>query len=822
MLVGFASCSDDPDGPEVEPNFPTPSEQTVADDGTVSLPEFTPNLDWKIENSNPTYFSMKINGTESVTLTGAAGQAVNVAVTPVATPQSKEEIAEIALTMGGQTQTILTVHLEPTDPFVAVYLAKRTADGNFDSKDAKYVYDLEKEAEAMDFSADNHFEERFEVSTNVDLTLVYPYNWLTLDVNVYGEQPEEKPDLTKVASGLTEYHATVADSDRPFEDAKETISFLDVSDEELYSVEVTVEGCAMEYEINNLKLVDEGMPEEFNAAGKYLYSNGQAGEDKTFSVTAAYGSQVVIVYLPDLTTDEGWLHLDAGFNEGTEDTGDGAKDFWTDVRKSAGLHSRFMTLSCDPNEEDSARNAYVFVIPRGAIDDVDKFKPSDVVVEGNLAPEYADYMAAAVKQRAFSNTSDEFNAAFAYADPYEDWSSYSKWADLTDVAQDPILGELDDIKAYALYFKDWTAVDITNITYAGADDFEIKDGSSGESATWIDLKEDNGSGKYYVKLDGAWDDVSDSFKWNGTAPEGNTAYILFKSGEDYVGAIKVVFGEEAFEGGSADGNALFAVASGNPNVILETLTGGFGYEASYDCPQYKLTVSNTNMVSFTKCLFAEEDYDDLKIVDLDTEEEEPEWLAYLAGMIMLYEDDETGEADNAAQLVFSKNGKPIAVLVVMFSFDSDSDAPGQGGGNEPSEVKIELAENNPSNATLRLTTKEDAWFDEDLQVPQYTLIADGSDNVYFSVLPGTAKGNNELGYRVSPVFEDEDDPDYDLYERAEEYWFDVDSADGGYISVYLIGEDSEVDNGDTVKYKVDFYNDYTRVCQLYVQATLRY
>ena len=336
----LASCEE-----KIEPTlpvFPTFEETTVTVEAGSATPlEFEANLDWEISVpvENLQWFWLDADGQKVDKLSGPAGQ---VSVTVVASDVEEfdsNRVCEVSLTMGGQTQKIITYFRPAKNRTVTLYTAKADDWGWVYSESGDYTYDYNSTAsesltmilpkEQVDFSV------QVKLEANFDWTLVLP-EWL------------QTANLTNKA-GVYEIRLASVPSKLPLDGATAKLAVKD-GETVVKEYDVTIPACK--------DIVVSELAATYQVTAEGMYENQISGMEMPIinsSILAAEGLTVIAVEQRGDWYYAGaeyvsWVSIELGERETGADA---------DV-----LQSQSVSLSFTSNENENSRTAYIMALPK--------------------------------------------------------------------------------------------------------------------------------------------------------------------------------------------------------------------------------------------------------------------------------------------------------------------------------------------------------------------------------------------------------------------------------------------------------------------------
>ena len=336
----LASCE-----PKLEPTvpvFPTFEETTVTvEAGSATTLEFEANLEWEISvpTENLQWFWLDYDGQKTDKLSGPAG---HVSVTVVASDVEEfdsNRSCEVSLTMGGQTQKIITYFRPAKNRTVALYTAKADDWGWVYSESGDYTYDYNSTAsesltmilpkEQIDFSV------QVKLEANFDWTLVLP-EWL------------QTAKLTDKA-GVYEVRLASVSSKLPLDGATAKLIVKD-GETVVKEYDVTIPACK--------DIVVSELAATYQVTAEGMYENQLSGVEMPIinsSILAAEGLTVIAVEQRGEWYYAGadyvsWVSIELGERETGADA---------DV-----LQSQSVSLSFTSNENENSRTAYIMALPK--------------------------------------------------------------------------------------------------------------------------------------------------------------------------------------------------------------------------------------------------------------------------------------------------------------------------------------------------------------------------------------------------------------------------------------------------------------------------
>ena len=336
----LASCEE-----KIEPTlpvFPTFEETTVTVAAGSATPlEFEANLDWEISVpvENLQWFWLDADGQKVDKLSGPAGQvSVSVVASDVEEFDSNR-VCEVSLTMGGQTQKIITYFRPAKNRTVTLYTAKADDWGWVYSESGDYTYDYNSTASeslTMILPKDQiDFSVQVKLEANFDWTLVLP-EWL------------QTAKLTDKA-GVYEVRLASVSSKLPLDGATAKLAVKD-GETVVKEYDVTIPACK--------DIVMSELAATYQVTAEGMYENQLSGMEMPIinsSILAAEGLTVIAVekrgdWYYAGAESVSWVSIQLGDRETGVDA---------DV-----LQSQSVSLSFTSNENENSRTAYIMALPK--------------------------------------------------------------------------------------------------------------------------------------------------------------------------------------------------------------------------------------------------------------------------------------------------------------------------------------------------------------------------------------------------------------------------------------------------------------------------
>lgn len=342
----FTACSsDDP----IIPEFPSEVSQTLASNGTHTI-TISPNVKWSVELSNKTDFYIKDGNAEVYTMQGQPGEYSFTVCAREIEDFDADHTCVVEMTMGTEKKTIATLIVKKIDRVVKVYPVKVNQYGSFVKEQGKYVYD-ETTIDAIELvDVYGEYIAPVKVVSNFKFNVVGP-DWMAA---VSGGEADTEVELVLKADA----------NNLPAEDASGVVKFIDANNEEEKiggSVTISVEGSS------------EYMEQSFESAISFSY---EGGEEFGGYFIADQNAEIVAV------------------------AADGSAASWLTIicsdwdAEGASIQERTVSFAVTENNGDASRVAYVFALPAAAAVE----NNADLMADGAVKEEYADYLATVVTQ----------------------------------------------------------------------------------------------------------------------------------------------------------------------------------------------------------------------------------------------------------------------------------------------------------------------------------------------------------------------------------------------------------------------------------------
>lgn len=578
-LVAAAACGNktelEPEKPDnkVTPAFPAKIARTITlEEGTAF--EFTPNMAWTLsipkEQEMLTYFKIMVNDQEMIGYSGKgeANTKVNVKVTGRNEDFENSHILTMTLTMNDEAREIAEIELMKVGSVIEVYQAALSNSGNSFLTDGEggYVYSETPLEDGETINLYENFRNHLKVTANRNWQATAP-EWL--DISQKGGN----------GGAIVTIDLASSDAVRPFGDEDGELTFFVDQQTTLATFNVAIKGCANDFEYSIV-----------NASNAILESSGGT---VTGSITAAYGSEVFFAF----PGGEEWMEFGKG-----EGFGDGT---WSDEEKSAGLHTKTFSASFSANESyTDSRRAFLFCVPRGAAEGLDKSKVLNA--DGTVAEAYSAYrIAAYTQQHAIEPVPDDLLSVQSWVGKDDNsqagdmlFAMIQKYADPADYPAGEWYSEaLGNVPVlYKLTLKSQGYGDAAIMKIDHADDYtvyshpdDMKDGAS----VWV--KSFGKAGDFYnfsFKWEGETDEdgtVTDPSKVTWIQPKHPQAYVICRQNGAVTGAILVEIDKDAFRIPLQN-----ASAGGNTDIGFTVLKeSDFGWSDAYkNVPQYKVNGFN--------------------------------------------------------------------------------------------------------------------------------------------------------------------------------------------------------------------------------------
>ena len=327
---------------QATPVFPTFEETTVTvEAGSATVLEFEANLDWEISvpAENLQWFWLDDAGQKTDKLSGPAG---HVSVTVVASDVEEfdsNRVCEVCLTMGGQTQKIITYFRPAKNRTVVLYTAKADEWGWIWAESGDYTYEYNSTAsESLTMilpKEQEDFSVQVKLEANFDWTLVLP-EWLQTS------NPTNK-------AGVYEVRLASVPSKLPLDGATAKLAVKD-GETVVKEYDVTIPACK--------DIVVSQLAATYQVTAEGMYENQLSGMEMPMinsSIFAAEGLTVIAVeqrgdWYYAGAEDVSWVSIELGERETGADA---------DV-----LQSQSVSLTFTSNENESSRTAYIMALPK--------------------------------------------------------------------------------------------------------------------------------------------------------------------------------------------------------------------------------------------------------------------------------------------------------------------------------------------------------------------------------------------------------------------------------------------------------------------------
>ena len=542
----FTACSsDDP----IIPEFPSEVSEVLVSNGTKTI-TINPNVDWSIELSNKTDFYIKDGNNEVYTMRGVAGEYTITIGAREVVDFDEDHTCDVTMTMQNDVKTIAKFTVNKIARVLKVYSAQVNENGSFVKEAGKYVYTAEPVESISFVDVWGEYIAPVKVVSNFAFNVVGP-EWMT---------PSEGGE----ANSEVELVFSADANNLPSADATADVQFIDANKQDKVgaTISLSIVGSSNVISIAFDENVFFSYDGEDEPAVGYITSD----KDADFVAVATDGSEA------------SWVTIEASWdNEGTS------------------IQEREVYISASANEGATSRVAYVFALPAAkAVENV-----ADLVADGVVKEEYADYLVTTVTQHSepatiSANFVDDTCTTFAEAG-----SNIDYW--FTEGAlRDYYIGSKYDIS----YFGEWAMYgsDSSFKTSRPIDSFEVY--SYNMEGSFVNITETS-----WVTVDAFYTDEEMSrFRLNtdlsAASAEGslnlNTneyeAVVLVKYTDGTYSAIYFHYSEQV-AGGNTSGGPEFAY----PDYVwmdgtsLVELTEGEWYNvfAEFGVPVYQLTYTST-------------------------------------------------------------------------------------------------------------------------------------------------------------------------------------------------------------------------------------
>ena len=521
----------------------------LASQGTKTI-TIKPNVEWSIELSNKTDFYIKDGNNEVYTMHGVAGEFSITVCAREIVDFDEDHTCDVTMKMQGETKTIAKFTVEKIARVLKVYPAVVNENGSFVKESGKYVYATEPANAITLVDVWGDYIAPVKVVSNFAFDVVGP-EWMTPS-----EGGEANTEVELVFS---------ADANNlPSADATADVQFIDANKEDKVgaTISLSIVGSSSVISISFDENVFFAYDGEDEPAVGYITSD----KDADLVAVATDGSVA------------SWVTIEASWdNEGTS------------------IQEREVSVSVSANDGATSRVAYVFALPAAvAVENV-----ADLVAEGVVKAEYADYLVTTVTQYSepatiSANFVDDSCTTFSEAGADIDY-----W--FTEGAlRDYYIGSKYDIS----YFGEWAMYgsDSSFKTSRPIDSFEVysynMEGSfvNITETSWVTgevFSTDEETSRFRLVTDMSAASAEGSLNLNTNEYE---AVVLVKYTDGTYSAIYFHYSEQA-AGGNTSGGPEFAY----PDYVwmdgtsLVELTEGEWYNvfAEFGVPVYQLTYTST-------------------------------------------------------------------------------------------------------------------------------------------------------------------------------------------------------------------------------------